>query len=125
MKIKRGNIYLANLDPVVGSEQGGTRPVLVVQNNMGNKYGPTTIIAAITAKTYYKHHLPTHIVIPQDVGLRFRSLIMLEQIRVIDQSRLIKKVGRLSDRYMLIVDRKLKISLGIDDRKRIKGHERI
>ena len=118
MKVKRGNIYLADMDPAIGSEQGGIRPVLVLQNNRGNKYSPTTIVASITAKAGSKKHLPTHFIIPSELGLKSCSLLMLEQIRVIDQSRLIKKIGKLPSHYMHIVDSKIRISLGLDERRK-------
>ncbi len=99
MIIKRGEIYYANLSPVIGSEQDGIRPVLIVQNDIGNKYSPTVIVVAITSKT--KSNLPTHIKIDgQKYGLEKNSIILAEQIRTLDKSRLIKKVGKLDDDIM-------------------------
>ncbi len=98
--IKRGEIYYADLSPVVGSEQGGVRPVLVVQNNVGNKYSPTVIVAAITSKMN-KAKLPTHIgLYTEDCGLPVNSVVLLEQIRTIDKRRLKNKIGNL-DEYMM------------------------
>ena len=82
MKIKRGQIYLADLGEGYGSEQGGIRPVLVVQNNKGNKHSPTILVACITSKAHSKHYLPTHYVIPKHVGLKYDSLVMMEQILI-------------------------------------------
>lgn len=113
MKIKRGQIYLANLGEGYGSEQGGIRPVLVVQNNKGNKHSPTILVACITSKAHSKHYLPTHYVIPKHVGLKYDSLVMMEQIKVIDEKRIIKYIGKLSPRFMKILDKKIKISFGL------------
>lgn len=112
--ITRGQIYLADLEPTIGSEQGGTRPVLIVQNDMGNKHSPTTIIAAITSRIYTKNVLPTHFMIPDGSGLAQSSIVLLEQLRVIDKSRLLKHIGALSPADMISIDRKLIISLGIN-----------
>jgi mRNA interferase MazF len=110
--IKRGDIYYADLSPVVGSEQGGVRPVLVVQNDVGNKYSPTVIAAAITSQLE-KAKLPTHILIPADVyGLPKDSVILLEQIRTIDKRRLKEKIGELPLNLMARVNEALLISLG-------------
>ena len=114
MNIKRGQIYIADLDNVIGSEQGGTRPVLILQNNKGNKFSPTTIVACITTKTNSKAHLPTHSFVPISLGLESKSIVMLEQIRVIDKSRIHTYVGKVSPRYMAIIDKKIAISLGMD-----------
>lgn len=113
MKIKRGEIYLVNLGNAHGSEQGGTRPVLVVQNNKGNKYSSTLLVACITSKTNTKHHLPTHYIIPKEVGLKHKSIVMMEQIKVIDVNRIIKYIGKLSPKYMKILDKRIMISLGL------------
>lgn len=97
MNVRRGDIYYADLSPVVGSEQGGMRPVLIVQNDVGNKYSPTVIAAAITSKTS-KSKLPTHIEVFADrYGLAKDSVILLEQIRTIDKTRLKEKMGHLDD----------------------------
>lgn len=111
--IKRGDVYFADLSPVRGSEQGGQRPVLIVQNNVGNKYSPTVIIAAITAKIA-KAKLPTHVEVEASkVGLIKDSVILLEQVRTIDKSRLIQKLGQLENDVMVEVNRALAISLGL------------
>lgn len=123
-KIKRGEIYLANLDPCIGSEQGAVRPVLIIQNNIGNKHSPTTIVACISAKLDKKTPLPTHYVIPVTIGLKSKSLVMLEQIRSIDQTRLQKYIGKVPDHVMCRINHKIAISLGLDQRfKRKKRNE--
>ncbi len=111
--VKRGDIYFADLSPVVGSEQGGVRPVLIIQNDRGNHFSPTVIIAAITAKMA-KPKLPTHIGIKGSKdGISRDSVILLEQIRTIDKSRLKEKVCTLDDGVMVKVDQALQISVGI------------
>ncbi|MBE0449340.1 MAG: type II toxin-antitoxin system PemK/MazF family toxin [Clostridia bacterium] len=113
MNIKRGDVYFADLSPVRGSEQGGQRPVLIVQNNIGNKYSPTVIVAAITAKIA-KAKLPTHVEIEASkVGLVRDSVVLLEQVRTIDKTRLIQKLGQLESEDMSLVDKALVISLGL------------
>ncbi len=115
MIVKRGDIFYADLSPVVGSEQGGIRPVLVVQNNIGNKYSPTIIISAITSQIN-KAKLPTHVEITApDYGLPKDSVVLLEQIRTIDKRRLRERIGRFNGEMMEVVDKCLKISLGIVD----------
>ena len=112
--VKRGDIYFADLSPVVGSEQGGTRPVLVIQNNLGNHFSPTIIVSSITAKMA-KPKLPTHIGIKATgTGIERDSVILLEQIRTIDKSRLKEKVCHLDRGIMSEVDHALKISVGIE-----------
>lgn len=112
-EIRRGDLYYADLSPVVGSEQGGVRPVLVIQNNIGNKYSPTIIIAAITSQIN-KAKLPTHIEISaNEYGLNKDSVILLEQIRTIDKKRLREKIGCLDKNMMLKIDNSLQISLGL------------
>lgn len=112
--IKRGELYYADLSPVVGSEQGGIRPVLVVQNDVGNKYSPTVIAAAVTSKLS-KARLPTHIELSASVyGLMRDSVVLLEQIRTIDKRRLKERIGLLSPQIMSEVDAALLISLGFD-----------
>ncbi|MGN0795477.1 MAG: type II toxin-antitoxin system PemK/MazF family toxin [Christensenellales bacterium] len=112
MMIKRGDLYYADLSPVVGSEQGGVRPVLVVQNDVGNKYSPTIIAAAITSQLN-KAKLPTHINLPaEEYGLPKNSVVLLEQIRTIDKRRLKDKIGELPDNIMNMVNEALMISLG-------------
>ena len=101
MIVKRGDMFYADLSPVVGSEQGGIRPVLIVQNDMGNKYSPTVIAAAITSQTS-KNKLPTHIEIDTKLcGLKSDSVVLAEQIRTIDKSRLKEKIGRIDDEKTL------------------------
>ncbi len=115
MIVKRGDIFYADLSPVVGSEQGGVRPVLVVQNNIGNKYSPTIIISAITSQIN-KAKLPTHVEITApEYGLPKDSVVLLEQIRTIDKKRLRERIGRFNDDMMETVDKCLKISLGLVD----------
>ncbi len=111
--IKRGELYYADLSPVVGSEQGGVRPVLVVQNDIGNKYSPTIIAAAITSKLN-KAKLPTHIELSsREYGLEKDSVVLLEQIRTLDKTRLREKIGELSEYKMSQVSRAMMISLGV------------
>ncbi|MDO5718844.1 MAG: type II toxin-antitoxin system PemK/MazF family toxin [Tissierellia bacterium] len=110
MKVKRGDLFYADLSPVVGSEQGGIRPVLVVQNDVGNKYSPTIIIAAITSQVN-KAKLPTHVEISsQSFGLPKNSVVLLEQVRTIDKKRLKEKIGRFDHEVMRKVEDALKIS---------------
>ncbi len=110
MIVKRGDIYYADLSPVVGSEQGGIRPVLVIQNDIGNKYSPTVIAAAITSQIN-KAKMPTHIELAaKDYGLNKDSVILLEQIRTIDKRRLREKIGRIDDGLMASVNNALSIS---------------
>ncbi len=114
IKIKRGDIYYADLSPVVGSEQGGVRPVVILQNDIGNKYSPTTIVAAITSQTN-KSRMPTHVRIrEEETALPKNSVVLLEQIRTIDKKRLQKKVGRFQGRLMNEIERALLISLGLN-----------
>ncbi|MEE1351662.1 MAG: type II toxin-antitoxin system PemK/MazF family toxin [Clostridia bacterium] len=114
MTVKRGDIYYADLSPVVGSEQGGIRPVLVIQNDVGNKYSPTVIAAAITSKIN-KAKMPTHIELSaNEYGLNKDSVILLEQIRTIDKRRLREKIGKLDELMMKSVDKALFISFGIE-----------
>ncbi|WP_125768280.1 type II toxin-antitoxin system PemK/MazF family toxin [Lapidilactobacillus wuchangensis] len=111
--IKRGDIFFADLSPVIGSEQGGMRPVLIVQNDVGNHYSPTVVVAAITAKIT-KPKMPTHVGITHDNdGIERDSVILLEQVRTIDKQRLKEKVSHLTDDKMAAVDRALAISVGL------------
>lgn len=113
MTIKRGDIYYADLSPVIGSEQGGVRPVLIVQNDVGNKYSPTVIAAAITSQRY-KTDLPTHIKVDaEDCGLSKDSIVLLEQVRTIDKRRLKERMGNLHEPDMVRVNKALSVSLGI------------
>ena len=112
-QIKRGDIFYADLSPVVGSEQGGLRPVLVVQNHIGNKYSPTIIVAAITSQLS-KAKLPTHLSLPAETfNLPKDSVILFEQLRTIDKRRLKNYVGTLDDRFMKKANEALVISLGL------------
>ena len=115
--IKRGDIYYADLSPVVGSEQGGLRPVLIVQNDVGNRYSPTVIAAAITSRMS-KNRLPTHIDVRcssarSDIGLACDSVILLEQVRTIDKKRLKEKIGHLDNAMMGRVNEALSVSFGL------------
>ena len=114
MTIRRGDIYYADLSPVVGSEQGGVRPVLIVQNDVGNRFSPTVIAAAITSQRG-KAKLPTHILLDsQTTGLSRDSIVLLEQVRTIDKHRLKERMGRLDSGSMGRVDQALSISFGLD-----------
>ena len=114
MVIKRGDMFYADLSPVVGSEQGGVRPVVIIQNNLGNKYSPTVIAAAITSQTN-KTKLPTHIEITGDTeGLKNNSVILTEQIRTIDKSRLKEKIGHIDDEEVISqINNALGVSFGL------------
>ncbi len=115
MNVKRGEIYYADLSPVVGSEQGGIRPVLIVQNDVGNKYSPTVIAAAITSQKY-KTGLPTHIKVNADgCGLAKDSIVLLEQVRTIDKRRLKEKMGNLDAIDMNRINKALSVSFGLDN----------
>lgn len=121
MTVRRGDIYYADLSPVVGSEQGGLRPVLIVQNDIGNRYSPTVIAAAITSRLS-KNKLPTHIdvcrsdtVDGESFGLAKDSVILLEQIRTLDKRRLREKMGHLDERMMRQVDSAIQVSFGLSD----------
>ncbi len=111
--MKRGDVYFADLSPVVGSEQGGVRPVLIIQNDIGNRFSPTVIIAAITAQIQ-KAKLPTHVEIDaKRYGFERDSVILLEQIRTIDKQRLTDKITQLDEEMMEKVDEAVQISLGL------------
>lgn len=113
MTVKRGDIYYADLSPVVGSEQGGVRPVLIVQNDVGNKFSPTVIAAAITSQRD-KTNLPTHIRVNADgCGLSRDSIVLLEQVRTIDKQRLKEKMGSLDLTSMNMIDKALSVSFGL------------
>lgn len=113
MIVKRGDIFYADLSPVVGSEQGGIRPVLIIQNDVGNKYSPTVIVAAITSQIN-KAKLPTHIELnANEYGLIKDSVVLMEQVRTIDKKRLKEKIGHLSDELLIKIDEALAISFGI------------
>ena len=115
MIVKRGDIVYADLSPVIGSEQGGVRPVLIVQNDIGNKYSPTVIVAAITSQIN-KAKLPTHVELDgKQYGLTKDSVVLLEQVRTIDRKRIKEKIGRISDPLMSQINEGLKVSVGIVD----------
>jgi mRNA interferase MazF len=111
--IRRGDIYYAELNPVVGSEQGGTRPVLIISNNMGNRHSPTVIIAAITGRTRTKAKLPTHTEVKNFEGLDRDSIVLLEQIRTVDKKRLKQYMGMMPTEAMARVDKALAISISL------------
>ena len=114
MGIKKGDLYFADLSPVMGSEQGGVRPVLVVQNDVGNKYSPTIIVAAITSRQN-KADLPTHVAIEaEENGLTKNSVVLLEQLRTIDKRRLKERIGTIDRTRLPEVNEALSVSLGID-----------
>lgn len=121
--ILRGQMYYANLDPVIGSEQAGIRPVLIVQNNVGNHYSPTTIVVPITAQTR-KNRMPTHIGIPPFFGLPEQSIALLEQIRTIDKQRLDRYIGCLDDEIMDYIDEAIGISVGLNHEYSYTQHTR-
>ncbi|MBQ5633696.1 MAG: type II toxin-antitoxin system PemK/MazF family toxin [Clostridia bacterium] len=121
MNVKRGDIYYADLSPVVGSEQGGLRPVLIIQNDVGNRYSPTVIAAAITSRMG-KNRLPTHIDIHADrVGLAKDSVVLLEQIRTLDKRRLKEKMGHLDESMMRNVNSAIAVSFGLPSDERGYG----
>ncbi|MCI9087772.1 MAG: type II toxin-antitoxin system PemK/MazF family toxin [Clostridia bacterium] len=116
MIVKRGDMFYADLSPVVGSEQGGVRPVLIIQNDVGNKHSPTVIAAAITSQTG-KTKLPTHIEIePEQSGLKAESVVLTEQIRTIDKSRLKEKIGHIDDEKIINrINNALGVSFGLEE----------
>lgn len=117
--VRRGDIFYADLSPVVGSEQGGVRPVLIIQNDMGNRHSPTVIAAAITSQMN-KAKLPTHIeLIDQDCGLTRDSVVLLEQVRTLDKRRLRERMGRLGEEQMKLVDTAIEVSFGLKPRKKL------
>lgn len=121
MGIRKGDIYYADLTPVVGSEQGGVRPVLIIQNDMGNRFSPTVIAAAITSRQG-KRILPTHIRLEDDLqGLHNNSMVLLEQIRTIDRTRLREYIGRLNVSTMHEIDHAIAISFGLNEILRQDG----
>ena len=110
--MKRGEIYRANLDPVVGSEQGGIRPVVIIQNDMGNRHSTTVIVAAVTTSSK-KPNLPVHVAVTaEESGLRYDSVVLLEQVRTLEKSRLTKYLGCVKPDAMRRIDRALALSLG-------------
>ena len=115
--IRRGDIYYADLSPVIGSEQGGVRPVLIVQNDVGNKYSPTVIAAAITSRKD-KTKLPTHIEIASEIcGLAKDSVVLLEQVRTIDKARLKERMGKIDEKLLDKVNTAISISFGLNEGK--------
>ena len=116
--INRGDIQYADLNGTIGSEQAGVRPVIIVQNNVGNKYSPTTIVVPLTKKVRLKINQPTHFWINPFGNIRFDSIVLTEQIRVIDKSRLKEKIGVMNDKAMQEIDNKILIALGL---KQIQG----
>ena len=113
MIVKKGDLFFADLSPVIGSEQGGVRPVLVVQNDVGNKYSPTIIVAAVTSQTG-KAKLPTHVQLEASQGgLSKNSVVLLEQLRTIDKQRLKERIGSLNEKQIPDVEKALSVSLGI------------
>ena len=119
--IRRGTLFYADLDPVVGSEQGGTRPVLVLQNNVGNSFSPTVVTAAITSRRD-KTNLPTHVSLENVPGLAPTSLLLLEQIRTVDRRRLRGYIGHISREKMKEIDKAISVSLGIKTSKERNTH---
>ena len=122
--IRRGDIYYADLSPVVGSEQGGIRPVVILQNNVGNRHSPTVIAAAITSRKG-KHKLPTHVNLDAPVpGLYRDSIILLEQLRTIDKSRIDNYLGKVTPREMVAIEKALSVSLAMEQlKKRSQKHK--
>jgi len=114
MQCRRGEIYIANLDPVEGSEQGGIRPVVVVQNDTGNHYSPTTIISPITSHISKKPDLPVHVVCQRIYGLPYPSMVLTEQSRAISKTRMQRYVGYLTDEQMHLVSQALKVCLNLE-----------
>ena len=112
--ILRGDMYYADLNPVIGSEQGGVRPVLIVQNDIGNKHSPTVIVAAITGKASQKAKLPTHCYLDAENGLEMPSIVLLEQICTIDKRRLNSFIGRLDTANIDLINQALAISVGLN-----------
>ena len=117
-KIKKGDIYLADMDPAIGSEQGGVRPVLIIQNNKGNKFSPTTIVACLTSRINTKAKLPTHYLLPDDIGLKYPSMVMLEQIFTIDKTRLLKYITSIPKPDMYRIEMQIRRSFDMRYRKR-------
>lgn len=112
LEISRGDIFLADLSPVVGSEQGGVRPVIIIQNDIGNKYSPTTIVCAVTSKLN-KTALPTHVKLRAGSGLQVDSIVLCEHVRTIDKTRLNTRLGRISNFDLSKVNRALSVSVGV------------
>ena len=118
---RRGDIYFADLDPVVGSEQGGTRPVIVIQNDTGNKHSPTLIVATVTTRIRKKEHMPTHLLIKDNPAFREASVVQLEQIRTIDKCRIDNYLGKVTPHEMVAIEKALSISLAMEQLKKQTG----
>ena len=118
---RRGDIYFADLDPVVGSEQGGTRPVIVIQNDTGNKHSPTLIVATITTRIRKKENMPTHLLIKDNPAFREASVVQLEQIRTIDKCRIDNYLGKVTPHEMVAIEKALSISLAMEQLKKQTG----
>lgn len=115
---RRGDIYMADLSPVCGSEQGGVRPVLVIQNNIGNYHAPTLVVATFTSKTRKKVKQPTHCLVKNNAALKKPSVLLLEQIRTVDKHRIERYLGKATRKEMLAVDKAILVSLALDRRYR-------
>ena len=115
---RRGDIYFADLDPVVGSEQGGTRPVIVIQNDTGNKHSPTLIVATVTTRIRKKENMPTHLLIKDNPAFREASVVQLEQIRTIDKCRIDNYLGKVTPHEMVAIEKALSISLAMEQLKK-------
>ena len=118
---RRGDMYFADLDPVVGSEQGGTRPVIVIQNDTGNKHSPTLIVATVTTRIRKKENMPTHLLIKDNPAFREASVVQLEQIRTIDKCRIDNYLGKVTPREMVAIEKALSISLAMEQLKKQTG----
>jgi len=118
--IRRGDIYYADLNPIVGSEQGDNRPALIVQNNLGNRYSPTTVVVPLT-RNINKNPLPTHVLIPDVYGLEADSLALVEQIRTIDRSRISGYIGHIGRKVQAEIDQALEVCVGLEKRRSPKG----
>ena len=118
---RRGDIYFADLDPVVGSEQGGTRPVIVIQNDTGNKHSPTLIVATVTTRIRKKENMPTHLLIKDNPAFREASVVQLEQIRTIDKCRIDNYLGKVTPHEMMAIEKALSISLAMEQLKKQTG----
>ena len=118
---RRGDSYFADLDPVVGSEQGGTRPVIVIQNDTGNKHSPTLIVATVTTRIRKKENMPTHLLIKDNPAFREASVVQLEQIRTIDKCRIDNYLGKVTPHEMVAIEKALSISLAMEQLKKQTG----
>ena len=118
---RRGDIYCADLNPVIGSEQGGTRPVVVIQNDIGNKHSTTLIVAAVTTKIRKKEQMPTHYLIQNNPAFSEPSVVMLEQIRTIDKCRIDNYLGKVTPHEMVAIEKALSISLAMEQLKKQTG----